>query len=76
MGLIPVSKSFTSDYQPLNPQQLYPSHTHMAGSRAKQALNAGKSSVYKQEMDSRYGVSLFTFLLILFFYLFIIFDYD
>ncbi|KAK9758656.1 FERM N-terminal domain [Popillia japonica] len=56
IGLIPVSKSFTSDYQPLNPQQLYPSHSgNMAGSRAKQALNAGKSSVYKQEADSRYG---------------------
>nr|XP_022901841.1 band 4.1-like protein 4 isoform X2 [Onthophagus taurus] len=52
LGVLPVSKSFGSDCQPLNPQQLYPSHSNMAGFRAKQTA---VKSVYTQETDGRYG---------------------
>lgn len=58
-GTIPVSTSYSDDYQVLNPHQLYPSHISQGASRTKLAQNFNKSSVYRQETDCRYGVSSF-----------------
>ena len=57
LGLNPVSTSITSIYWPLN-AQLHHNHNNMLITRTKQAINIADKPVYRQDMNSRHGVSV------------------
>lgn len=55
---ISVNNTVSNEYQILNPNQLYPSHTTQGVIKMKPStINYNKPPVYRQETDCKYGVS-------------------
>ncbi|KAF2898763.1 hypothetical protein ILUMI_07413 [Ignelater luminosus] len=55
-GSISVSKVLNSEYQALNPHQLYPTHNSQPACRAEPP-HVNKSNVHMQDMECKYGLS-------------------